>query len=206
MRLKKIYIIALSVVMLGSCNKKLDELLVNPNSPSPDKASADLYLTQMQLSFANFFDAASSFGMETTRMIVMYGPTYNNAYSPQSFDGIWSTAYTGVLKHANALIPIAESEKKFVNSGMAKTLKAYTMMTLVDIFGDIPSTEANLGSDNTNPAIDKGQDVYARLLHYWMLLLRTLIKHLVLIQVFRIFSLVQPMQQELVVGELPPNC
>ena len=35
MRLKKIYIIALSVVMLGSCNKKLDELLVNPNSPSP---------------------------------------------------------------------------------------------------------------------------------------------------------------------------
>ncbi len=161
MRLKKIYIIALSVVMLGSCNKKLDELLVNPNSPSPDKASADLYLTQMQLSFANFFDGASSFGMETTRMIVMYGPTYNNAYSPQSFDGLWSTAYTGVIKHANALIPIAESEKKYVNSGMAKTLKAYTMMTLVDLFGDVPYTEANLGSDNTNPVIDKGQDVYA---------------------------------------------
>jgi len=162
MRLKKIYIIALSVVMLGSCNKKLDELLVNPNSPSPDKASADLFLTQMQLSFANFFDGASSFGMETTRMIVMYGPTYNNAYSPQSFDGVWSTAYTGVLKHANALIPIAESEKKFVNSGMAKTLKAYTMMTLVDLFGDVPFAEANLGSDNTNPVIDKGQDVYAK--------------------------------------------
>lgn len=162
MRLKKIYIIALSVVMLGSCNKKLDELLVNPNSPSPDKASADLYLTEMQLSFANFFDGASGFGMETTRMIVMYGPTYNNAYSPQSFDGLWSTAYTGVLKHANALIPIAESEKKFVNSGMAKTLKAYTMMTLVDLFGDVPFTEANLGSDNTNPVIDKGQEVYAQ--------------------------------------------
>ena len=152
MRLKKIYIIALSVVMLGSCNKKLDELLVNPNSPSPDKASADLYLTQMQLSFANFFDAASGFGMETTRMIVMYGPTYSNAYSPQSFDGIWSTAYTGVFKHANALIPIAESEKKFVNVAMAKTIKAYTMITLVDMFGDIPFTESNLGSDNTNPA------------------------------------------------------
>jgi Starch-binding associating with outer membrane/Susd and RagB outer membrane lipoprotein len=162
MRLKKIYIVALSVVMLGSCNKKLDELLVNPNSPSPESASADLYLTQMQLSFANFFDGASGFGMETTRMIVMYGPTYNNAYSPQSFDGLWSTAYTGVFKHANALIPIAENEKKFVNSGMAKTLKAYTMMTLVDMFGDIPYTDANLGTDNTNPTIDKGQDVYAK--------------------------------------------
>jgi hypothetical protein len=161
MRLKKIYIVALSVVMLGSCNKKLDELLVNPNSPSPEKANADLFLTEMQLGFANFFDAASGFGMETTRMIVMYGPTYNNAYSPQSFNGIWESAYTGVIKHANALIPIAESEKKYVNSGMAKTLKAYTLMTLVDIFGDVPSTEANLGSDNTNPSIDKGKDVYA---------------------------------------------
>lgn len=162
MRLKKIYIVALSVVMLGSCNKKLDELLVNPNSPTPESASADLYLTQMQFSFANFFNGASGFGMETTRMIVMYGPTYSNAYSPQSFDGLWSTAYTGVFKHANALIPIAENEKKFINSGMAKTLKAYTMMTLVDMFGDIPYTDANLGTDNTNPTIDKGQDVYAK--------------------------------------------
>ena len=100
--------------------------------------------------------------MEVTRMIVMYGPTYNNAYSPQSFDGLWSTAYTGVFKHANALIPIAESEKKFVNVAMAKTLKAYTMMTLVDLFGDIPYTEANLGAENTNPVIDKGSDVYAK--------------------------------------------
>jgi Starch-binding associating with outer membrane/Susd and RagB outer membrane lipoprotein len=162
MRLKKLYIIALSVVMLGACNKKLDELLVNPNSPSPDKASADLYLTQMQLSFAGFFDGASGFGMEVTRMIVMYGPTYSNAYSPQSFDGLWSTAYTGVIKHANALIPIAESQKKYVNVAMAKTLKAYTMITLVDMFGDIPYTEANLGSENTNPVIDNGADVYAK--------------------------------------------
>jgi hypothetical protein len=34
------------------------------------------------------------------------------------------------------------------------------MITLVDIFGDIPYTEANLGSDNTNPAIESGKDVY----------------------------------------------
>jgi hypothetical protein len=44
---------------------------------------------------------------------------------------------------------------------MAKLMKAYTMMTLVDMFGDVPYTQANLGIDNTNPGVDKGADVYS---------------------------------------------
>ena len=162
MKLKQIFILIMAVTMLGSCSKKLDELLVNPNSPSPASADADLYLNQMQLSFVGVFNTASAFGMEVTRMIVMYGPTYQAAYSPTSFDGIWNTAYTGVFKHANALIPIAEGQKKYINTGMAKTLKAYTMMTLVDMFGNIPYTEANLGIENTNPTLESGADVYTK--------------------------------------------
>jgi hypothetical protein len=161
MNMKKIFILVLSVSLLGSCTKKLDELLVNPNGPTPESANADLYLTQLQLNFAGFFNTASSFGMELTRQVVMYGPTYQAAYSPQSFDGLWNTAYTGVFKHANALIPVAEAEKKWIAAGMAKTMKAYTLITLVDMFGDIPYSTANLGSANTNPTIDKGSDVYA---------------------------------------------
>jgi len=159
--MKKIFILILSVALIGSCTRKLDDYLVNPNGPTPESANADLYLTQLQLNFSSFFNGASSYGMELTRMLVMYGPTYQAAYTPQSFDGLWSTAYTGVFKHANALIPVAEKERKWIAAGMAKTLKAYTMMTLVDMFGDIPYSQANLGSENTNPNIDKGSEVYA---------------------------------------------
>jgi len=161
MTLKKIYIFALSVVLLGSCTKKLDELLVNPNGPTPESANTDLYLPVIQSNFVGVFNSASSYGMELTRQIVMYGPTYNQAYSPNSFDGIWSTAYTGVFKHANILIPTATAQKKYVQAGMAKLMKAYTMMTLVDMFGDVPYAEANLGIDNTNPTVTKGNEVYA---------------------------------------------
>ena len=162
--MKKIFFIALSVVTLGACNKKLDDLLVNPNAPDPSTGNASLYLTQAQLSFSGFFNAASNFGGAVSRMYNMGSFTYLNAYSPESFNGIWSTAYTGVFKHTNAMLPIAEAEKRWVDVGIAKTLKAYTMLTLVDIFGDIPYTEANLGSDNTNPAIESGSDVYAKAL------------------------------------------
>lgn len=160
MTLKRILIAAIAVVMLGSCNKKLDELLVNPNGPTPEQANSDLYLPVVQSSFVGVYNSASSFGQELTRMLVMYGPTYNQAYSPNSFDGVWNTAYTGLFKHANALIPVATAEKKFVSAGMAKLMKAYAMMTLVDMFGDVPYSKANLGSAETNPPVDKASDVY----------------------------------------------
>lgn len=160
MKYKKIIIVLSLFALVGSC-KKFDGMLDNPNSPNPASANADLYLTQAQLAFAGFFNTASSFGMEVTRQIVMYGPRYDNAYQPQSFDGIWTNAYTNVLKHVNALIPIADAQKKYVNLGMAKIMKAYTLMTLVDMFGKVPGLEANLGSENTNPAAQEGKDVYA---------------------------------------------
>lgn len=162
MKLRNIILSTAAVVTLVACEKKFDSLLNNPNNPSPETASADLYLNQVQLSFAGFYDASSTFGREVTRQIVWYGPTYANGYSPQSFDGVWNTAYTGVFKHANALIPIAASQNKWVNVAMAKIMKAYTMMTLVDLFGDVPYDEANLGSDNTNPKVTPGKDVYAK--------------------------------------------
>ncbi len=44
--------------------------------------------------------------------------------------------------------------------GIAQILKAYTAMTLVDNFGDIPFSEANLGNENLSPKADNGSDVY----------------------------------------------
>lgn len=159
--MKKIFLILITSMVLFACGKKLDRLLVNPNGPTPESANADLYLNQAELSFASFFNTASSFGLELTRQISMFGPRYDNAYQPQSYDGIWSTAYTGILKHCNALIPIADAQKKYVHEGMAKIMKAYTLMTLVDMFGDVPMTEANTGVDNLNPKTDPGATVYA---------------------------------------------
>ncbi|HET9744215.1 MAG TPA: SusD/RagB family nutrient-binding outer membrane lipoprotein [Chitinophagaceae bacterium] len=159
--MKKILLIFIAVMSFISCDKTLDRLLDNPNSPSPDQADANLYLNQAELSFASFFNTASGFGMELTRMLSMFGPRYDNTYTPQSYDGIWNTAYTGVIKHCNALIPIADAQKRYVHVGMAKIMKAYTFFTLADMFGNVPFTEANLGVENLNPKADPGATVYA---------------------------------------------
>lgn len=165
MKFKKIIFSLLVAGVLGACSKisdKFDNNLNNPNTPNPLSANSDLYLNVVQLGFANLFDGASDIGMQITRQTIMYGPTYGNAYTPTSFDGLWSTAYTSLLKHANVLIPIAEQQKKYVALGMTKIMKAYTLMTMVDLFGNIPYTDANQGAGNTNPTVEQGKDVYAK--------------------------------------------
>jgi hypothetical protein len=118
-------------------------------------------LNTVQLSFTGFFDDASNLGGQLTRQQAMFGPLYNNAYSPGTSDGLWSTGYTSIIKNANALIPLAQKQNKFRASGMAKFFKAYALATMVDAFGDIPWSEAELGIENPNPKQDKGAAVYA---------------------------------------------
>jgi hypothetical protein len=164
MKWKKIVYSVLAAATLSACTKiedKFNSRLDNPNNPNPNAANADLFLTTVQGGVNGVYGTASAFGAQLTRMENFSGATYTNGYVPQSYDGIWQNAYTSVFKNANALIPIAEQQKKFVNVGMTKILKAYTMMTLVDMFGDIPYSEANLGIENTNPKADKGDVVYA---------------------------------------------
>ena len=158
---KLLFILILpALVGLGSC-KRFSELLENPNNPSPSSADVDLYLNAVQLSFANVFNDANGYGMGLTRMEIFYGPTYASGIAPNSMDGLWTDAYTGVIKQTDAMIPVARSQGKYVHAAIGEILKAYTLFTLVDMLGDVPNTEADKGVDQTNPAADKGAAVYA---------------------------------------------
>ena len=162
----KILFIALGVIVLMAACKKFDKMLTDPNLPAPETANVDLYLNYVQLSFTDFYGSTdvepglSENGEELTRMEYMASRTYIDLYSPESFDGAWRDAYQDVFKNANALIPLAQKTNRHLHVGIAMVLKAYTAATLVDFFGDVPYTEANLGIENTNPKADPGKLVY----------------------------------------------
>jgi hypothetical protein len=157
---KIVFGLLLVATSFTACNKELDALLTNPNYPSATTADVDLYLNKVQLDFNNFFQSASGASSALARQNYWGGPFYQNAYSPSSFDGIWSTAYSGVIANADAMIPLAQSQKKYIQSGMARIMKAYTYGTLVDMFGDVPYSNAVKGADNTTPSVDGGAAVY----------------------------------------------
>jgi hypothetical protein len=175
----------LGILMLTgllSCKKSLENLLTDPNYPSPSTADVDLYLNQVQTSFNYLWTTASDYGAQLTRQQNWGGPKYRNAYTPPTFDGEWQIAYAGgganygaypgtlgssakifggVISNADALIALAEPQKKYIQAGIARILKAFALSILVDDFGDVPYSEANLGNANTNPKADGGALVYA---------------------------------------------
>ncbi len=158
--IKSFAILALALGF-NSCESTKLEILENPNALSPSQADPDLFLSEIELSLADFFSRVTNPGMEVTRMLVMAGPTYNNAYPPSTFNEAWTVAYAGILADIRALEPIAEGKELYTHIGIAKTIEAYVMMTLVDYFGDVPYSEAILGSENTNPNLDGGAEIYA---------------------------------------------
>ena len=162
MKKKLIFIIASCLMVMASCSS-LDDNLQNPNSPTPNQGNLDLVLTSAQLSFSSFYWDVSDIGSALTRMEIMFGPLYSNAFPATSYDAAWGDAYQGVLMNAKTVIDQGPAQKLYTHIGIARVLQAYTLMTLVDMFGAVPYSDAFQGLGNTIPSVaaDGGKSVYA---------------------------------------------
>lgn len=151
----------LALFMAASCS--LDGDLQNPNEVSVSGANVDLIMNSIQLNFADFFSSASGTVDPLVRMQAMTGGyRYQTAYNPSSLDALWTLAYRGVLINNQIMQPIAAEKTLTTHVAVGKILEAYTWMTLVDIFGDVPQAEALQGSTgNFNPVTTSGSDIYA---------------------------------------------
>ena len=99
----KLSIITLLVFGMSACdNTELDGLLDNPNAVTPDKAELDLLYNRVVLDFEDFAYSASNTVEQFVRMRHMFGPLYDNATVPASFDFIWSEAYGCLLYTSDA--------------------------------------------------------------------------------------------------------
>jgi hypothetical protein len=152
--------LAAGMVLATSCADKLDELLENPNAVNATTASPDFLLNRIQLDYQSFWYGISDRGARLTRQINQGSALYEAAYSAGSTNGTWSNAYANILADINFLLPLAEKSNLQRHMGIAKTIKAMVLMDLVDIYGDVPYSEA-LDAANFNPKVDNGQAVYA---------------------------------------------
>lgn len=150
----------LAILLVTACD--LDGDLEDPNQITPSNADVNLIMNEVQLSFSNFFNAAQSAVNPLVRMEAMTGGfRYQTANTPENVNGVWTNAYADVIVNADIAIELAEPVNLTTHVAVAKTLKAYVYLTLVDIFGDVPQTEANQAvTGNFNPVADGGEQVY----------------------------------------------
>lgn len=152
-------------ILLFSCETTDLDLRVNPNALSPQQADVNGLLNNIQLEFIDMIegngDGFGRTGAELSRIDYMFGRNYTNNYGPSAFDDEWTSAYADMMADIRIMLPLAEESNLTTHAGIAKTLEAFTLITLVDFFGDIPYSEAQQGSGNFNPNVDPGAEVYA---------------------------------------------
>lgn len=162
MIMKSFYkIVAATVLMLFTvqCEVIDSDLLNSPNSVSPENVDPDFLLNNIQLSARGIYSGAALRGSQLSRQRRLFGGTYDAALVPQNLDGVYNTTYSSVFVDVQTLAPIAEENDLYFHLGMAQIFQAYGMITMVDLFGDVPFSEA-LDPSNFNPNVDNGAAVY----------------------------------------------
>ena len=171
-KFSKINVLIVLTLSLFQCKDFVlidEDNLNNPNELTQSSIDVDLLLNNIQKEAKDVYLIAAERTAELTRMEHMSGPTYKSAgnFQATSFSSMYISAYADLFIDVKNLLAITDDPESDINfsfySGMAKVLKAYTMLTMVDLFGDIPYSEA-LDESNFNPKLEAGKDVYDKAL------------------------------------------
>ena len=147
-----------------SCETTELELLDDPNNITGEKADLNRFLNEIQIDFSDFIHRIGDNGAEVTRIEYMFGRTYINNYEAVASNTIWALAYQAMFSDMSEATALALSDEENVANkhiGVMQVLKAYTLMTLVDFYGDIPLSEATNPSEFPFPNTDDDASVYA---------------------------------------------
>ena len=164
---KIIYTLALGGIMLTSCNDWLD-INQNPNNATQDLVTSDMLLTYAQKEKAEERNSSSNIhylAQHLTKSGEVSG-TYTfltGQIMPQNVDAFWDNRYTRMANLVTIKNKAIEADDPGYNA-VATTLMVVEFRELVDMFNNVPYTDALQGDQNMAPKYDKGADVYAGLL------------------------------------------
>lgn len=155
----------LLILLLGltftSCETTDLDLINDPNQITVENGNLERYMVAIQVDFKSFAEQMGTNGARLVRIEQMGSVNYVNAFQPASTNTEWRLAYANMfsdMKNAEALAIDQEATKHIA---VMKVLKAYTLMTLVDYFGNVPLSEATDLANFPQPIADDDASVYA---------------------------------------------
>lgn len=161
MKLFKYLLILFIAVGSVACDMTDLDLQDNPNAVTPENASVNDLYNNVQLAFRNVYSSSQGAPGAMARMYHAGSYLYLSATSPNTMNGLWGNAYSTLFPDIDALLDLAEVKGFDIHAGTAKIMKAYTMLTLVDLLGDVPYSESGQGTDVISPSADSGSSIYA---------------------------------------------
>jgi hypothetical protein len=164
MKFHKICLVLASAGMLAvapGC-KDFYDVNVNPLNPTAVGLYSLLPVTQVNMaeSLGDNVSGLSQYTMAIMQQLYNTRNIGNFTQTNESFSGPWAGLYRGVLVNNEQIITQGTTEARWDYVGIAQLQKAYVFSQMVDLWGDIPYSEALQGSVNPYPRFDKDEDIY----------------------------------------------
>ncbi|AUC86455.1 SusD/RagB family nutrient-binding outer membrane lipoprotein [Polaribacter sp. ALD11] len=163
-KIKIFLLLSISIITLG-CDDFLD-VNESPDNPTISKPSLTLPVAQ------TYHAALNATSMNYLGNFMVYNYSVPSNWSAQEdllrynvtagfYTTIFETSFNQIFKNLNY---IAEYEDGVIDYSaykvIAQTLKSFQYQYLLDIYGDVPYTEAGLRGENTTPKYDDAETVY----------------------------------------------
>lgn len=154
--------------MAVSCEEYLD---VNTDPNNPVYVTPDLVLPVAQAYTADLMGQFRGVNHLGGMMMFNYGESFGFSWYEEEFkylvtsefyDKIFDESFYLSLKQYADLDDLGEDYKAY--RAISKIMKAYHFQILVDVYGDVPYTEALQKGGNTTPKYDDAQEIYVGLL------------------------------------------
>ena len=158
----------LLTLSLASCKDEFFDVNENPNNPSVSTPRLSLPVAQQEIASLNartmtylgqymMYNWAKPSNWSANSDFLRYNVTSN--FGAFIFENSYSGAFKNLTYIENYKDPGGTSDYTLYK-GISTVLKAFQYQYLVDLYGDVPYTEANMRGDLQAPKYDKAEDIY----------------------------------------------
>lgn len=164
-RILSLIIVAMAMFFAGC--QDLEELNVNPNSPTVEKANPSLLLPKILYEVGNEITngLAWGLGMQVSQAASSNNFTGSDIYSWGTYGGTWNLFYRNARDCQNLYV-IGEERNNDNLKAISLVIKSYIFTTATEMWGDIPYSEALSGKTDGNfqPTYDSQKSIYEGIL------------------------------------------
>lgn len=160
-----IYTLSAALILLSAC--QLEEININPNDPLDVPMSTLLPAAQQSVARVHSGDAAliaSIFSNYLTGFDALVQPLERYVVDNDFFmRPVWRDFYTTAMPTLGIIIDKAEASESPHYAGVGRVLQTLCLGTATSLWGNIPFSEAFLGSVNLTPVYDPQQALYTHI-------------------------------------------
>jgi len=171
MKLKNIFIkplLLLAGVAVIGCSEDILDVNENPNDPSISTPSLTLPVAQDQFVSLNatsmtYLGQFMVYNWATPSNWSANGSLFRYNITSSTYGNIFETSYVSIFKNLTYVEDYTDGSGAVSYDAydvISQTIKGFQYQYLVDLYGDVPFTEANKRGENSTPSYDDAEFVY----------------------------------------------